>query len=280
LNKENIEATKLLKDSFYKVGYHVMIGLPNSDRERDIQMFKELFSNSDYKPDALKIYPCLVFKGTKLYEQYLNKEYEPVTTDETAERIIEIKKYIPEYCRIMRIQRDIPNYLIEAGVEKANLRQLIMNIMKKNGIKCRCIRCREPMNKEVDWSKVELKRFNYEASKGIEIFLSVEDVKNDILLGFNRLRIPNKPYRREITNKTAGIREIHVYGSAVNIKKKSENEIQHRGIGKTLMMEAEKIAKEEFYMNKMIVISGIGVREYFKRKFNYKRDGPYVSKLI
>lgn len=129
-NKENIEATRILRDSFYKVGYHMMLGLPNSDIKRDIEMFKELFSNSDYKPDALKIYPCLVFKGTKMYDQYLKGEYQPITAEEAAEVIVEIKKYIPEYCRIMRVQRDIPKYLIEAGVEKTNLRQLVMNIMK------------------------------------------------------------------------------------------------------------------------------------------------------
>ena len=279
-NKANIEATRILKDSFYKVGYHIMLGLPGSDRNKDINMFKELFDNSDYKPDALKIYPCLVFKGTKLYEQYKKGEFKPITTEEAAEIIVEIKKYIPEYCRVMRIQRDIPKYLIEAGVEKANLRQLVMDIMRKKNIKCRCIRCREPRNNEIDWNSVELRRLDYEASSSKEIFISVEDVKNDILLGFNRLRIPYNPYRNEITDKSAGIREIHVYGRALGVGKKSDSEIQHKGIGKTMMEEAEKIAREEYDKNKMVVIAGIGVREYFRKKFNYKQDGPYVSKRL
>ena len=46
------------------------------------------------------------------------------------------------------------------------------------------------------------------------------------------------------------------------------------------MLEAEKIAKEEFDAKKILVMSGVGVREYFKNKFNYIRDGVYMSKII
>ncbi|MBS3144004.1 tRNA uridine(34) 5-carboxymethylaminomethyl modification radical SAM/GNAT enzyme Elp3 [Candidatus Woesearchaeota archaeon] len=279
-NQATIDATQRLRDSFLKVGYHMMLGLPESTQASDISMFKELFENPAYKPDALKIYPCLVFKGTKLYQQWENKEFQPIDAHEAAQRIIEIKQYVQPYCRIMRVQRDIPTYMVEAGVEKTNLRQEIFELMKKKKIVCRCIRCREPKAMDVEWKNVKMQRYDYEAAQGKEIFLSFDDRKNDKILGFTRLRIPYKPYRPEITKKTAGIREIHVYGAAVRVGQKTLKDVQHHGLGMQLMEEAEKIAQEEFDCNKMVVIAGIGAREYFKKKLNYKQDGPYVSKKL
>jgi elongator complex protein 3 len=279
-NADNIKATRMLKDAFLKVGYHMMLGLPDSSAEMDIAMHKELFENPEYKPDALKVYPCMVFKGTKLYEQYKKGEFDPINAEEAKERIIEIKKYFPTYCRVMRIQRDIPTYMVEAGVEKTNLRQEIEQELKKRNIKCQCIRCREPKKKEIDWSSVQLNKISYEASRGQEVFLSYEDRKNDLLLAFCRLRLPYKPYRPEITANTAGIRELHVYGPAVTVGKNTTMDIQHRGLGMQLMEEAERIAREEWDAKKMIVIAGIGAREYFRKKLGYRQDGVYVSKKL
>ena len=278
-NAANIEASQLLRDAFLKIGYHMMLGLPKSSAERDISMHKELFSNPDYKPDALKVYPCMVFKGTKLYDQWKRGEFKPIDAKEARDRIIKIKPYFPEYCRVMRIQRDIPTYMVDAGVERTNLRQEIHDEMRKKGIVCKCIRCREPKNKEVDWSSVKLKRLNYDASNGKEVFLSFNDTKNNLLLAFLRLRLPYKPYRPEITSNTTGIREIHVYGNAVPIGKESKD-VQHKGLGKQLMEEAEKIAVEDFDAKKMAIISGIGVREYFRKKFKYSLEGPYMCKKL
>ena len=150
--------------------------------------------------------------------------------------------------------------------------------VKKRKIKCNCIRCMEPKLKQISWKDVELQRLNYESSKGQEIFLSYEDAKNDILLGFARLRIPYKPFRKEITARSAGIRELHVYGEAIKIGEKGN--IQHKGLGLQLMQKAEEIAKQEYNINKMLVISGIGVKNYYINKLNYKKDGVYVSKKL
>ncbi len=277
--KEVVEATQLLKDSFLKVGYHMMPGLPGSNEEKDVAMFKKLFEDERFKPDALKIYPLMVFKGTEIYEWWKRGEFKPLTTKEATEEIIKIKQYIPKYCRIMRVQRDIPTKFSEAGVDITNLRQHIHEEMERRGLKCNCIRCREPRGRKIDFENVRLKRMDYRASGGYEVFLSYEDEKNDLLLGFIRLRIPNKPFRREISEKTAGIRELHVYGRAVPIGKKLKEGVQHRGFGRKLLEEAERIALEEFDKREMLIISGIGVREYY-RKFGYKRKGVYMSKDI
>lgn len=277
--KEVVEATQLLKDSFLKVGYHMMPGLPGSNEEKDVAMFKKLFEDERFKPDALKIYPLMVFKGTEIYEWWKRGEFKPLTTKEATEEIIKIKQHIPKYCRIMRVQRDIPTKFSEAGVDITNLRQHIHEEMERRGLKCNCIRCREPRGRKIDFENVRLKRMDYRASGGYEVFLSYEDEKNDLLLGFIRLRIPNKPFRREISEKTAGIREVHVYGRALPIGKKLKEGVQHRGFGRKLLEEAERIALEEFDKREMLIISGIGVREYY-RKFGYKRKGVYMSKDI
>ena len=273
--KETVKATQLLKDSFLKVGYHMMPGLPGSSPKKDLKMLKELFKNPDYRPDALKIYPCMVTKGTQLYNLWKKRKYKPLTTEKAAKLITEFKKFIPTYVRVLRVQRDIPTNQTIAGVDMTNLRQLMHQKYKPN---CRCIRCREPKNKKIDWKKVKILKKDYKSSQGTEIFLSVEDTKNDLLLGFCRLRIPYKPFRKEITKKPAGIRELHVYGISTGLGKKGD--IQHKGLGIKLMLEAERIAKEEYDIKKLIVISGMGVREYYQVKMGYKKDGPYMVKKL
>ncbi|MDP2907867.1 MAG: tRNA uridine(34) 5-carboxymethylaminomethyl modification radical SAM/GNAT enzyme Elp3 [Nanoarchaeota archaeon] len=274
--EDSVKATQLLKDSFLKVGFHIMPGLPGSTAEKDVQMFKELFSDQDFMPDALKIYPCMILKGTKLYELWKKGEFRPLTTDEAVRIISEAKKSIPKFCRVLRIQRDIPTKVTEAGVGITNLRQKIHEAMEKENVRCNCIRCREPRNRKISFKNVKLLRYDYDASDGKEVFLSFEDVKNDIILGFCRLRVPYKPFRKEITKGSVGIRELHVYGEAAQIGKKGK--VQHKGYGKELLSEAEKITKE-FGAKKILAISGIGVREYFS-SLNYRRDGVYMSKLL
>jgi len=109
--------------------------------------------------------------------------------------------------------------------------------------------------------------------------LSFEDAKNDVLIGFLRLRIPSKPFRPEIDENTALVRELHVYGQAVPIGSSLTRAWQHKGFGKELLRKAEEIAKNEFNMKKIIVISGVGVKPYY-RKFSYRNDGPFVSKVL
>ncbi len=272
----SIHASQLLRDSFMKVCHQVMPGL-YMDVDESIRMIQELFSNPDFRPDALKIYPCMVMPGTKLHEEYNAGRFVPLSTEEAGEVILKAKKFIPKYCRVMRIQRDIPTKVTIDGVGMTNFRQYVHELMKRNNVVCNCIRCREPRFRPIDWNHVELQKIEYEANHGTEVFLSYDDLKNNILLGFVRLRASFKPFRPEITSNTLGIRELHVYGAAASLG--TQGMIQHRGLGKKLMEEAEKIAKEEFNAKKLAVISGIGVREYYY-KLGYKRDGPYVSKLL
>lgn len=278
------DATQTCKDSLLKVGYQMMPGL-FSDQKKDLEIFKELFDDPRFKPDLLKFYPCLVLKGTKLYDLWKKGEYKPYTTEEAAELIAKIKSFVPPWTRIIRIQRDIPVDLVVDGVIKSNLRELVGDKMREHKTFCRCIRCREigiKMSKEKiapDPDAIRLKRIDYDASGGKEVFLSFEDETNDLLIGFLRLRRPSPSANRPELEDCAGIRELHVYGPMVEIGEQAKERWQHRGYGRELIAEAERIAKEEWDLEKIAVISGIGVRNYY-RKFGYERDGVYMGKII
>ncbi len=274
--KDVIEATKLLKDSAFKVGYHMMPGLPFSNLERDEIMFKKLFLNENFKPDYLKIYPTLVVEGTELYKMWKTGEYQPYTTEEVVELIAKVKQYLPEWVRVQRIQRDIP-VSSAIGLDKGNIRQLIHDKLRGYGYACRCIRCREVGHKRVEnFDNAELVIRKYRASRGIEHFISYEISEYDALVGFIRLRFPHKPIIKPLID-AALVRELHVYGEVVPIGRMEKNAFQHKGFGERLLSTAEEIAKQEY--DKIAVISGVGVRDYY-RKFGYRKNYEYMVKKL
>jgi len=186
--------------------------------------------------------------------------------------IIACKRAVPEYIRVIRLIRDIPGESIMAGNKITNLRQIIQN----QGIKCRCIRCREA--RELRITNCKLRIMNYESSGGKEYFLQFTSKDGKILYGFCRLRLPviNKQVNTaSFLRDTALIRELHVYGVLVPVGRNKK--IQHSGLGKKLMQTAENIAKKHNY-HKIAVISGVGAREYY-RKLGYKLEKTYMVKL-
>ena len=277
--QDSVEATQLLKDSCFKVGYHMMLGLPGSNPKKDLDMFKELFSDQRFQPDQIKIYPTFVIKGTKLEEKYEKGEFVPYTTEQIVDTIVQIKRIVPNHVRIMRVMRDIPAQYILSSCRYSHLRDAVQERMKEFGMNCNCIRCREvghAFRRGIRPEKIELCRTDYKASNGKEIFLSFEDSKNNIIVSLLRMRLPWNPFRKELEG-AALIRELHTFGPQVRIGEAGEF-WQHKGYGRMLMQEAEAIAKEADY-RKMAVIAGIGVREYFY-KLGYRPDGPYVSKAL
>ena len=279
-----IESSRILRDSGIKVAMHLMPGL-FSDPERDMRIFHRVFEDEHFKPDMLKIYPCLVTQGSKLHELWEEGNYKPYTTNEAVDLIVKVKKMLPKWVRTMRIQRDIPSQLIEAGVKKSNLGELVYQKLAEENVNCQCIRCREVGHKgavgvKPDFNNIKLMNEEYDAGGGREIFLSHEDLVNDILIGFLRLRIPSiNAHRKEIDEKTAIIRELHVYGQMAELGQKKDELWQHMGYGEDLLHEAERIASESYDKNKILIISGVGARNYY-RKFGYKLEGPYMSKII
>ncbi len=277
-----VEGTRRLKDSAIKVCYHMMPGLPGSSLERDLDGFRRIFADQRFMPDMLKIYPTLVVKGTKLYEWWRSGDYEPLTTEQAVELVAKVKELVPPWVRIMRVQRDIPLHQIEAGVDKSNLRQLAKKRMRERGSVCQCIRCREAGHRSregVEPESLELVRRTYEASGGEERFIGVEDTENSVLVGFIRLRIPSDTVLRpEITSSTGLVRELHVYGRMTPVGLEGYD-WQHMGWGEALMEEAERVAADEYGMTRMVVMSGLGTKEYYGG-LGYEREGPYVSKPL
>ncbi len=280
-----IEATRLLKEAGFKINYHMMPNLPGSNYKRDLEMFKELFSNPNFQPDMLKIYPCVVVKDSSIYKWWKNGKYKPYSDKKLIELLAEIKKMMPYYVRITRLIRDIPSTSIIAGNKVSNLRQVLKKKSEEEGWQCKCIRCREIRNKFAASKNLKLFRQDYNASDGKEIFLSFEDRERKNLYSLLRLRINSevhslecKPYRLKPELQSI-IREVHTYGQMMPIKSKNKKSPQHIGLGKKLILEAEKITQEEFNLKKIAVISGVGVRDYY-RKLGYRLEDGYMVKWI
>jgi elongator complex protein 3 len=276
-----INATKLLKNAGFKVGYHMMLGLPGSDPKKDFKMFEELFKNPDFKPDQLKIYPCQVIKGAALEKFYKKNLYIPYSKEQVEDLIMKIMKIIPNYCRVMRIMREIPPDFLTAGILRIDLRKDIDEKLKKSNSKINEIRFREiGFELRDNPSKIEHKLFlklsKYNASYGDEYFLEFVN-KDNILFGLCRLRIFNKDKL-----KKAIIRELHVYGPSLKIGEKSKKSfgffgVQHKGLGKKLIKKAEEICRKN-KIKDLDIISGVGVRNYYK-KLGYKlKNNIYMNK--
>lgn len=278
LTEATIRATKLLKDAGFKINYHMMPGLPGSTPEGDFAMFQELFANQAYQPDMLKIYPTVVLRDSQLYDIWKKKDYTPLD-DSTFERLaIRIKnEVIPPYVRIARLVRDVPTPSIVAGPIVSNLRQIIA---KKSH--CQCIRCREVRDNYAIDEAIILDRIDYTASDGKEIFLQFVSPDKQKLFALLRLRVPSRSDKNGaflLLKHAALIREVHTYGKLAKISAKDGTSPQHFGLGKKLLLEAERISREEFGMKKIAIISGVGVRGYY-RKAGYRLNRTYMVKNL
>ncbi|MFC7068516.1 tRNA uridine(34) 5-carboxymethylaminomethyl modification radical SAM/GNAT enzyme Elp3 [Halobaculum lipolyticum] len=296
-NQASIDANRRLRDAGFKVGFHMMPGQPGMSREMCREDFRQLFENADWRPDYLKIYPTLVVRGTRVYDAWRRDEFEPLDNDEAADLVADAMDEIPPYCRLQRVQRDIPADFIDAGVWKSNLRQLAEQRAAEKGYELRDVRAREVGHNDADPrpEDVELGVTTYESGGGVEHFLSFEDTAQDLLVGFCRLRFPSYSHaapgagpaadddavRRELAD-AALVRELHVYGSPATFdadRGGDDGDWQHRGYGKRLIREAEAVAADAGF-EKLSVISGIGVRGYYRDKLGYHQDGPYLSRRL
>jgi elongator complex protein 3 len=284
LDAEKIaRATKILKDAGFKVLYHLIPNLMGSNPDLDKKCFEIVFSDEKFKPDWIKIYPTVVIKESRLYKFWKEGKYKPYSDEKLIELLIQAKKELPYWVRVTRILRDIPAPKVVAGCKISNLREVVKKEMEKRGIFCHCIRCREVRERYDPREKVYLFREDYEASGGKEIFLSFENKNRTKLFSYLRLRIPSQIFEGKrhfipTLENSAIIREIQTLGEMVPIEKRKIAP-QHRGLGKKLVKEAEKIIGKEFGLRKIAVISGVGVRDYW-RKLGYKLKEDYMVKKL
>lgn len=283
---DSITATRIAKNAGLKVCYHMMPGLPGSNERRDLDNFRTIFKDSSFKPDMLKIYPTLVIKGTRLYELWTAGKYEPLTTESASRLIARIKQEVPPWIRIQRIQRDIPAHMISGGIKKSNLRQYVEKELHEHERSCGCIRCREighrSLKKNIDINQLHIEyiRRQYLANNSDELFLSLEDTSQNVLFGYLRLRDITFSHRAELEREPCMIiRELRILGREVSLGERAADAFQHRGYGKQLIHEAERICREEYGKKYLFVLSGVGVKPYY-RKLGFSDDGIYLKKLI
>ncbi len=281
--RDVVDATALLKRYGFKVHYHWMPGLPGSTPEQDLELSARLFDDAHFKPDGLKLYPTMVVAGTELERWYLDGRYQPYDDDTMVNLVASIKAIVPKYVRISRVLRDIPARFIVAGL-KDSLRTVVKKRMEKQGFYCHCIRCREYGHRAQDgWEigKPQLIRIDYDASEGREIFLTFEDEKETIF-GLLRMRLQEKhvPGLGQKNGSLALVRELHVYGPEVALGRRNMAAAQHKGLGRLLLSEAERIADEEFNSPLIAVLSGVGAREYYSSDLGYSFKAGYMVKKL
>lgn len=285
---------KLLSCGF-KVDIHLMPGLPNSTFDIDMDMVNQVLTSNYFRADQLKWYPTIVTPYTVIKEWYDRPEgknkYRPwiENIDQLIELTIYFKTMLKPWHRTNRIQRDFTKEFICGGSSKSNLGDMVKRRMEELGLKCDCIRCREVRNQIVNPSDINLvvrsfKSFSFNdldcdnGDVATEYFISYEtnNIKSSIILGFLRLRLdPNSGLNvfPEL-NDCAMIRELHVYGK-MNKVHNEDNHIQHLGLGSKLVNEAKKIARDNGY-KKISVISGVGVRNYYREKHGFKDGKHYL----
>ena len=272
-----VDATKRLKDAGFKIGYHIMPGLPYSNIENDREKFDVVFDDSRFRPDQLKIYPCQIVESSPLSRLYKRINYKPYSNEEIRQFVKWMMKKVPNYCRVMRMMREIPKEkMVQDDVAATSMRGDIMKELRDEG-GIQEIRFREIGHQQQDVNlDVEMKKTEYDASDGKEIFLEMVN-KENILFGLLRLRFPSKNVFIDELKGAAIVRELHVYGQALKLGDEAKRS-QHRGMGKNLVLEAEKLAKEAGY-KKVAIISGVGVRKYYE-KLGYSLEGAYMIKYL
>ncbi len=292
-----IRANTNLRNIGFKLDFHLMPQLPDASQEDDIKMLQRVNEDPDLQADQIKIYPCEVTPWTQIEKWFLSGDYTPYPNEDMINIVIDYKTKVKPWIRFNRVGRDaLPAHAI-AGNPFPNLRQVIQDEMTKRKLKCNCIRCREVGVVSSRVSRINeaiLMVREYEATGGKEFFISFETPDEEIIFGFCRLRLcPKAGYVTDIDpitkqevevnafpylNNHAFIRELHVYGKVNRVNDGTGTDVQHRGFGKKLVAKAEEIATFHGF-NKMAIISGIGVRQYY-RKFGYTLEGAYMTKTL
>lgn len=293
---DGVEAMRVARDAGFKLCVHLMPGLPRvvtedggwtTDPAADADDLRRIFAEPDWRPDMLKVYPTLVVQEgeTTLKRWWREGRFQPMETDGAVEVLAESLRYVPEWCRIQRIDRDIPTTHVLAGVMNSNLRELAEAESARRGHPVRDIRAREVgmrlrEGRSVDSERFVVVRREYDAGGGTEVFLSLEDPEADALVGFVRLRrVSADAHRPEfrVEGGAAVVRELKVYGSALGLGEHSDEAWQHRGFGARLLREAESVAFGEWGVGRLLVIAGVGVKAYYRR-FSYDDYGLFVAR--
>jgi elongator complex protein 3 len=257
-------ATRLLRRAGFKIQAHWMANLYGSSPERDLEDYERIFSDADFRPDELKLYPCSLIESATLMTHYEAGRYRPYAEATLLELLVKAMSRTPPYCRLSRVIRDIPGEDIHAGSRVTNFRAVAEQEMRRRGARSRDIRAREIRGAGVSIDDVRLEVLRYRTSSGWESFLSYV-TSDDRLAGFLRLALPDAPSFIEELGGAALVREVHVYGSSMSIGEREEGKAQHAGLGRKLLQDAAEEARARGF-TRLSVISSVGTREYYRRQ--------------
>lgn len=284
---QNKEGIRILKQNGIKTDIHLMLDLPGSTPELDIECINSVVDNPDYQADQWKLYPTETTPYTKIKKWRDEGTYKPYSEDHTygtsyllANVLVHAMSRVPPYIRVNRVVRDIPEKSIEGGLKCGNFREVVDAKMKTNGVQSRDIRNREVKLKKINSTdKAILNVIPYISSSGVEYFIQIQSPDTMTLYGFCRLRL-NTEWNDVLPalQGHAMVRELHVYGSQTSVGVYNKNSTQHRGYGTLLLKKAEEIAFANGYSN-IVVISGIGVRDYYRNR-GYTLYHTYMKKIL
>lgn len=274
-------AVGLLRQAGFKIHAHWMANLYGSTVEKDTLDYEKLFTDLDFRPDELKIYPCSLIGSAELMQYFKKGLWKPYTYEELLDVLSFCLLNTPEYCRLTRVIRDIPSTDIVEGNKLTNFRQIAEQKLLKAGEKSKDIRAREIRNLQFKQEDLRLETKIYATATSTEIFLQyvvdsdkvIDKKTNKVpthtqgtkIVAFLRLSLPKKQSFIAELNNAAMVREIHVYGRVVDVGVKKDKKAQHLGLGTQLIALAKEIAtKKEF--EKLAVISAVGTREYYRSR--------------
>jgi elongator complex protein 3 len=263
-------ALRLLRGAGFKLHVHWMPNLYGSSPAADIEDFDRLFSDPDFRPDEIKIYPCSLVQGVELERHYQSGAWSPYTHEELLEVLSGCLRRIPEYCRLTRLVRDIPSHHILAGNRLTNFREVVTARLREQGFRSRDIREREIRGRPCDPERLRLTSTGYDTSLGREHFLQFA-TPEDRVAAFLRLSLPTN-------GGSAMIREVHVYGVAADLGERSPRKAQHLGLGRRLVERAARLAAEAGHRD-LAVISAVGTREYY-RSLGFHDRGLYQHRSL
>jgi elongator complex protein 3 len=254
---------RLARAAGFKLQLHFMPNLLGSTPEQDVSDFHSLFSDPDFRPDELKIYPCSLVESAELMRFYEAGQWRPYDHAELLHVLCSVLSATERYCRLSRVVRDISSEDIVTGNRMSNFRELAEQALAKKGMRCRDIRSREIKQERFDPRALSLRATSYDTAIGAEQFLEL-CTPEDRVVGFLRLSLPEQPsFIAEIAG-SAMIRELHVYGAALALGSRDPDRAQHRGLGQALLNEAFTRARSAGY-RKLAVISAVGTRAYYRK---------------
>jgi elongator complex protein 3 (tRNA carboxymethyluridine synthase) len=270
------DAFRLLRLAGFKIHGHWMANLLGATPESDVADYGRLWSDPAIRPDELKLYPCILVENAELYEYWQRGEYTPYSEEEVRDVLMACMTQTPRWVRLNRVIRDFPTTHVVAGNKKANMRQIAQEKMKAEGLPLRDIRYREIRRRPVGRDDLHLRVDSYTTDGTLEHFLSFETA-DERIAGFLRLSLPDRSQAHPLPelDNHAMIREVHVYGPALDLGEESRGEAQHMGLGTELVTKAKEMAREAGY-EKLAVISAIGTQKYYAR-LGFEPDGLYMT---